>query len=58
MQFRQRKLVESDAGTPVDGTLGLVVELVVAFEDVFQLVFRDAATCVGNGELEELRFEI
>ena len=59
MQLGQSaRIVESYAGTPIDGSLGLVVELVVAFEDVFQLVFGNATTGVGDSELEELRFEV
>ena len=55
MQFCQTaRVVESDARTPVDDTLRLVVELVVPLEDVLLLFLRDALACIGNGDLHLL----
>ena len=51
MQFCQSAgIVEADARAPVYDGLGLVVELVVALEYVFQLVLGDALPRIGHAD--------
>ena len=53
MQFCQSAgIVEADARAPVHDGLGLVVELVVALEYVFQLVLGDALSRIGHVDPE------
>ena len=46
-------VIEPDACTPVLDGIRLVVELVVALEDVLQLFLGDALAGVGDGDLDE-----
>ena len=53
VQFGQSSgVVESDARTPVDDALRLVVELVVALEDILQLVLWQSLARIGDSDLD------
>ena len=55
MQFCQTaRVVEADTRTPVHDGLSLVVELVVALEDVLLLFLGDALARIGDGHLHHL----
>ena len=46
------RVVEPDAGTPVHDGLRLIVQLVVALEDVLQLILGDALARIGDTDLQ------
>ena len=59
MQQRQAAgVVQADAGSPVIGAFGLIVQLVVAFEYLLQLFLGDSVPAVGHGNFDVLRVDV
>ena len=59
MQQRQATgIVQTDTGSPVIGTFGLIVQLVIAFEYFLQLFLGDSVATVCHGNFDVLRVDV